>query len=219
MEKNTFVRRTGSGIWDSRGEVGRTMIRDNPLGSCVGFRSRHSAVHIRRLGGVDWAEIGWRKIDRLPAQGGPYWVGFVEWGRNLETVEVYAEFGWNCGLSSQLSPNHVGRFKIFHLSGGSGTDWRLDYDDDNNGSYCTVLFFLATSFGQGLATGETGVFGGDDTNAYDHFTHMNYSNLHDNTGWTLWPANTFYQNCIPGWGRRWISGSEWDLLQGNPCPG
>lgn len=221
-ERNTFIRRTGSNLYVSRGVLGRMMVRDNSLGSCLfisGFIAKHDTVHMRRGTGLaDAVEIGWRKQQRSD-QPAPYWVGFVHYFKNFDETQVYVEFGSNCLLNGQLTPGHTARFKLYlKTSNGAWTFW---YDDDNNGTYCQVGgsgFAISASFSIGLASAETGVFGGDDTNAYSHHHNLNYSSVGDNQGWALWPGNTWWQNCIPGWGNRWIAPDEYELLQGNPCP-
>lgn len=215
QEHQTFIRRTGSNLFASRGVVGRSMIRDNSLGTCIEesvFLGVHTAVNIWGSNG-DMLEIGWRKSQ---LQGNPVdWRGFFAYYPIIPGTGYYNFFGSNCVINGGLTPNHVARFKLFHIGGNS---WRINYDDDNNGTYCQVFLTGPLAFGQGLGSTEAGIFGGSDTTAYTHLTHLSYSNTNNDQGWTGWPGHTWWKNCISGWGERWLAPDDWDLIQGNPCP-
>lgn len=217
QEWQTFIRRTGSNLFVSRGAVGRTMVRDNYLGTCEDetvFLSVHSAVNIWRSNGLDLLEIGWRKIQIQ--SNPPEWVGFWHYFINGDPANSFSmEFGSNCVINGQLTPGHVARFKLVHVGGNS---WDIRCDDDNNGTYCRVFLTGPLAFGQGLASAEAVLYGGSDTTAYTHFTHLSYTNSNNDVGWTAWPGNTWWKNCITGWGHRWIAPDDWDIIAGNPCP-
>jgi len=218
-EQNTFVRHGGiSTIWNSEGIWGENYIRDQALGSCPYPLERHSTVHIRSQYGDDWVEIGWFKEDDGSA---PYWQGFAEWGIKVNGVdydEGYRTFGSTCVLNDILEPDHWARFKTYYVSGTSPAQWNLYYDDANNGTYCFAGKFTDVTFSQGLNSGETGLTGGSDTIAYDHFPTMNYSAQGNDTGWTAWQTNFWWQNCIPGWGRNWLANNAWEIQSGYSCP-
>jgi hypothetical protein len=146
-ERVTFVRRQGTGLFDSRGGSGRIPIRDSALGACPGFRDHHATIHMRGIGNNqrDFIEIGWFKEDD---GSGPLYRGFVEYGINFSIV-AYGEFGDLCNGFSNVSP-HSARFKTFNLAGTF--DWALHYDAQNDGTYCSVGFFYNTVMNGGLAT-------------------------------------------------------------------
>ena len=215
-ERNTFVRRQGTGLFDSRGGRGRIPIRNSALGACPGLNDHHATIHMRGTGNnqLDWIEIGWFKEDD---GSGPLYRGFVEYGIN-NTIVAYGEFGDLCNTFSNVSP-HSARFKTFNLAGTF--DWALHYDAQNDGTYCSVGFFYNTVMMGGLATGETGIFGGDDTNAYDHSNILYYATQPNDAGWLTWPGNIWYsayERCIPGWGRHWLGANDFEIQLGFPCP-
>ncbi len=217
-EQNTFVRHGGiSTIWNSKGIWGDNYVRDPSLGTCPYPLDRHSTVHIRAQYTDDWNELGWYKEDD---GAGPYWHGFGEWGIKVNGyyyIEGYREFGSDCALNGFLSPNHWARFKTYYASGTS-YQWNLYYDDNNDGTYCFAGKFTNVTFSQGLNSGETGLYGGSDTNSYDHFYAMTYSAQPDDSGWTAWQTNFWWQNCIPGWGRNWLASNAWEIQAGYSCP-
>ncbi|MEX2554231.1 MAG: hypothetical protein WEB06_01210 [Actinomycetota bacterium] len=219
-ERNTFVRRTGSNLFESRGVKGRVPIRNSALGVCPGFRDHHATVHMRGIGNnqLDAIEIGWFKEND---GSGDVYRGFIEYQVNSVAIG-YGEFGWNCATNTFLTP-HSARFKTFNSLGPGGEtfNWALYYDDDNNGTYCLVGSFTNTVMKKGLATGETGIFGGDDTNAYDHFNILYYATQPADAGWLSWGGNAWYStppNCIPGWGRHRIHDDDYEIQVGYPCP-
>jgi hypothetical protein len=154
-EEQAYVYEYSSGNDRYNGAETRNMIRDAPTEVACGEKHSTAFMWARDNSGR-YAEVGWTAY--YTTTGIKVWRVFTEI-RDEDFRVTYQETPILCCRWS--------RFRVVY--GGSGR-WKFYFDYENDGTYILLgpSNGLYVGFNEGFAMGETGRFGGTNTNGYDH---------------------------------------------------
>lgn len=156
----------------------------------------------------------------------PWILGFASLPEEARVLEVGSGGGFNAEVMLERFPgwrlvatDYDPEMVELCANRLSVSIWEFRYDNNNDGIFETYVDQVSTlSFPNGMASGETGRRGGSGTNAYDHFIDLKRTtSTAGDTGWTAWSGNTWWKECIPGWGWDWMLQNEYQILDGIPC--